>query len=204
MKRVVIASNDKAYGRHEALPYTEEMQLAGRNPYDVSKACADLIAQAYHHTYELPVAIARCGYVYGGGDLNWSRIVPGTVRAFLEGKRLIVRSDGSHVRDYIYIQDAVDAYVSIAEALDRPEVRGEAFNFGNELPVTVLELVGEIQAQIGCAHLEPRVQSMAEGEIHSQYLSASKAKEVLDWHPAYDLRSGLAKTIEWYREFLAI
>ena len=201
VKRVVIASSDKAYGHHDVLPYTEEMPLQGGQPYEVSKTCADLIAQSYHRAYGLPVGIVRCGNIYGGGDMNWSRIVPATVRAFLEGKPPVIRSDGTYVRDYVYVKDAVGAYISVAQGLDREEIRGEAFNFGNEAPVTVLDLVSEIQGLMDCPHLEPDIQATAEGEIHSQYLSVSKARELLEWRPAYDLRSGLAETIEWYREF---
>jgi len=199
---VVIASSDKAYGRHDTLPYVEDMRLEGRYPYEVSKACADLLAQAYWHTYGLSVGIARCGNVYGGGDVNWSRIVPGTIRAFLDGRRPVVRSDGSPVRDYIYVRDIVQAYIALAEALDRPDVRGEAFNFGNETPVTVLELVAEIQRLMDCTHLEPEVLGTARGEIQSQYLSAQKARKVLGWRPVWDRQSGLGETIAWYRDFL--
>lgn len=203
LRAVVIASSDKAYGDQERLPYTEGMTLAARYPYDVSKACADLIAQAYHATYGLPVGIARCGNVYGGGDLNWSRLVPGTIRAFLEGKEPIIRSDGSYVRDYIYVKDVAEAYIRLAEGLERPEVQGQAFNFGNEAPITVMEIVELIQELMGCRHIRPRVLDVAKGEIHSQYLSAAKARELLGWAPRYEVRRGLAETIEWYREYLA-
>ena len=202
LKGVVIASSDKAYGHHDTLPYVESMRLEGRYPYEVSKTCADLIAQAYQETYGLPVGIARCGNIYGGGDLNWSRIVPGTIRTLLEGGRPIVRSDGSPVRDYVYIKDVVNGYVALAEALDRTDVQGEAFNFGNETPVTVLELVAEIQRLLDCVDLEPRILATGDSEIHSQYLSAQKAREVLDWHPVWDRQSGLTETIAWYRDFL--
>ena len=202
LKGVIIASSDKAYGHHDTLPYVESMRLEGRYPYEVSKTCADLIAQAYQETYGLPVGIARCGNIYGGGDLNWSRIVPGTIRTLLEGGRPIVRSDGSPVRDYVYIKDVVNGYVVLAEALDRTDVQGEAFNFGNETPVTVLELVAEIQRLMDCVDLEPRILATGDSEIHSQYLSAQKAREVLDWHPVWDRQSGLTETIAWYRDFL--
>ena len=202
LKGVIIASSDKAYGHHDTLPYVESMRLEGRYPYEVSKTCADLIAQAYQETYGLPVGIARCGNIDGGGDLNWSRIVPGTIRTLLEGGRPIVRSDGSPVRDYVYIKDVVNGYVVLAEALDRTDVQGEAFNFGNETPVTVLELVAEIQRLMDCVDLEPRILATGDSEIHSQYLSAQKAREVLDWHPVWDRQSGLTETIAWYRDFL--
>ena len=203
VERVVIASSDKAYGTQKRLPYTEDMTLAGRHPYEVSKSAADLIAQTYYHTYGLPVGIARCGNVFGGGDLNWSRIVPHAIRAFLRGERPMVRSDGSYVRDYFYVKDCARAYLRLGERLEDPTVRGEAFNFSNESPLTVLELVGIIQKLMDAGHLEPDVRDVAEGEIHSQYLSAVKAREQLGWTPEFDLESGLRETIAWYRTFLA-
>ena len=202
VQRLVIASSDKAYGEQPRLPYSEEMPLLGRHPYEVSKSCADLIAQAYHHTYGLPTAIARCGNVYGGGDLNWSRIVPGTIRSFLRGERSIIRSDGSYVRDYLYVKDAARGYMRLAEALDDDRVRGQAFNFSPQAPITVLEMVGTIQRLMDCPHLEPDIRNRAEGEIRTQHLSAVKAREVLRWEPAFDLESGLRETIAWYRAFL--
>jgi CDP-glucose 4,6-dehydratase len=203
VQRVVIASSDKAYGEQPNLPYTEDMPLNGRHPYEVSKSCADLIAQCYHHTYGLPVAIARCGNVYGGGDLNWSRIVPGTIRSFLRGERPIIRSDGTYVRDYIYVKDVVRAYMRLAECLDDDRVQGEAFNFSTETPLTVLELVQAIQRLMNCEHIEPQILDYAEGEIRAQYLSAAKARSILSWEPRFNLEQGLRETIEWYRVFLA-
>ncbi|MFQ6027092.1 MAG: GDP-mannose 4,6-dehydratase [Dehalococcoidia bacterium] len=202
VQRVVIASSDKAYGEQSHLPYTEEMPLNGRHPYEVSKSCADLIAQAYHHTYALPIAIARCGNVYGGGDLNWSRIVPGTIRSFLSGERPILRSDGTYVRDYLYVKDVACAYMRLAECLDDDRVQGEAFNFSTEKPMTVLEMVNMIQKLMACAHLEPDIRNCAEGEIRSQHLSAAKARAILKWEPAFDLESGLRETIAWYKAFV--
>lgn len=202
VQRVVIASSDKAYGEQLHLPYTEEMPLSGRHPYEVSKSCADLIAQAYHHTHGLPVAIARCGNVYGGGDLNWSRIVPGTIRSLLRKERPIIRSDGTYVRDYIYVKDVVHAYMRLAERLDDDQVRGQAFNFSPEKPMRVLEIVSVIQKLMGCEHIEPDILNCAEGEIRSQYLSAEKARKVLGWEPVFDLETGLRETIAWYRTFL--
>lgn len=204
IESVVIASSDKAYGQQSELPYTEGMSLTGRHPYEVSKSCADLIAQAYHFTYGLPVAIARCGNVYGGGDLNWSRIVPATIRSLLAGEKPVIRSDGSYVRDYIYVEDIVRAYICLAEALPSVELSGQAFNFGNELPVTVLQLVERIQAVMGCTDLAPVILATAKGEIHSQYLSATKAREMLEWQPEFDTDRGLRETVEWYRGFLAV
>ncbi len=202
VKRVVVASSDKAYGASKSLPYTEDMPLAGRHPYEVSKTCADLIAQGYHHTFAMPVGIARCGNIFGGGDLNWSRIVPGTVRSCVRGERPVIRSDGRSIRDYIYVKDVVRAYVRLAEALDDAKIHGEAFNFSPESRVSVLDLVRAIQRPMQCDHLIPDVQNTARGEIASQYLSSEKAKRVLGWQPEYSLERGLGETIEWYREYL--
>lgn len=203
VKRVVIASSDKAYGPHDKLPYTEDMALQGKHPYEVSKSCADLITQAYHHTYDLPVAILRCGNIYGGADLNWSRIVPYTIRCFLEKKRPVIRSDGKFVRDYIYVKDVSRCYMTVAEHLSEKKVPGEAFNFSLERPVTVLELVGIIQDLMKTRNLEPDVKNIASGEIREQYLSAAKAHKVLKWQPKFSLEEGLKETIAWYREYLA-
>lgn len=200
--RVVVASSDKAYGTQRTLPYTEDMPVAGMHPYEVSKSVADLIARTYHHTYGLRVGIARGGNIFGGGDLNWSRIVPGTIRALLRGERPVVRSASAHVRDYFYVRDAARAYIRLAERLDDDRVAGEAFNFSNESPMTVLELVGLIQKLMGASHLEPDVRGVAEGEIHSQYLSAARARKQLGWAPEFDLEAGLRETIAWYTEFL--
>jgi CDP-glucose 4,6-dehydratase len=202
VERVVIASSDKAYGTQLTLPYTEDMPLVGMHPYEVSKSAADLIARTYYHTYGLRVAIARCGNVFGGGDLNWSRIVPGTIRSFLRGERPVVRSDGSYVRDYFYVKDAARAYLRLGERLADNQVAGEAFNFSNESPMTVLDLVAVIQKLMDAGRLEPDVRDVAEGEIHSQYLSAARAREVLAWAPDFDLEAGLSETIAWYRQFL--
>jgi CDP-glucose 4,6-dehydratase len=204
VERVVIASSDKAYGAQPKLPYTEDMPVAGMHPYEVSKSAADLIARAYYHTYGLRVGIARCGNVFGGGDLNWSRIVPGTIRSFLRGERPVVRSDGSYVRDYFYVKDAARAYLRVGERLGDPQVAGEAFNFSNESPRTVLDLVAAIQKLMDASRLEPDVRDVAEGEIHSQYLSAARAREVLGWAPEFDLEAGLRETIAWYRAFLGV
>jgi len=200
--RVAIASSDKAYGAHEKLPYTEDAPLLGCHPYDVSKACADLIARAYAATYDLPVAVTRCANLYGGGDLNWSRIVPGTMRSVIRGERPIVRSDGTPLRDYLYVKDAVHAYLTLAEHLDEPGVRGEAFNFGMDAPKSVLEMIQAIIAVSDRPELEPVVLGEAPNEIQAQYLDSSKARRVLDWTPRYSLEEGLRETMEWYREFL--
>ncbi len=201
VRKIIVASSDKAYGTQPVLPYTEDMPLIGRAPYEVSKTCTDLIAQSYAHTYQTPVAIARCGNVYGGGDLNWSRIVPGTIRALLHAQRPVVRSDGSFVRDYIYVDDIVDAYLLLAEAETNP---GEAYNFGLEKPVTVLQMVDAIRNAAGVDGLQPDIQSRAPGEIHSQWVSAAKARFDLNWRPRYSLEEGLAHTIAWYASFLSI
>ena len=201
MKQIVTASSDKAYGPSAALPYTEDAPLSGRHPYDVSKSCADLIAQAYAATYGLPVAITRCGNFYGGGDLNWNRIVPGTIRSVLRGQRPVIRSDGQFVRDYFHAEDGAAANMVLAERLAAdPGLRGEAFNFSNETQVTVLELVGKILSLMG-SELEPEVRGEATNEIRHQYLSAAKAREVLGWRPLYTLDEALGQTIDWYRTF---
>lgn len=200
---IVVASSDKAYGASERLPYTEEHPLAGRGIYDASKSAADLIASAYATSYELPVAIARCGNIYGGGDLNWDRIVPGTIRSLLAGERPILRSDGRPRRDYLYVQDAVSAYVRLAEAVMSGDAAGEAFNFGHNQPVSVLEIVDELRTLLGREDLEPTFMNGASGEIPDQYLDASKASARLDWRPAVSLRDGLKETVAWYRDLLA-
>jgi len=201
VRRVVVASSDKAYGESDVLPYTEESPLAARHPYEVSKACADLIARSYHETYQLPVATARCGNVFGGGDLNWSRIVPGTIRSLLRDERPKIRSDGSYVRDYVYVRDAARGYMDLALAIDGDRAAGEAFNFALESPLTVLQLVGEIRRLMDREEIEPEIEDRAIGEIHDQYLSARKAREVLGWKPRYELEPALQETIDWYREF---
>jgi CDP-glucose 4,6-dehydratase len=203
VRQIVTASSDKAYGDHEELPYREEAPLAGRHPYDVSKSCADLIARSYAETYGLPVAITRCGNFYGGGDLQWNRIVPGTIRAVLRGQVPIIRSDGLYVRDYFYAEDGAAAYMTLAEQLAaRAELRGEAFNFSNELQMTVFELVTEILRLMNASDREPRVLGQAPHEIRHQYLSAAKARRVLSWRPIYSLQDGLRQTINWYKNFL--
>jgi CDP-glucose 4,6-dehydratase len=203
VKQIVLASSDKAYGESASLPYDEDMPLVGRHPYDVSKSCADLIAQAYATTYGLPVAITRCGNFFGGGDLNWNRVVPGTIRSILRGQRPVVRSDGRFVRDYFYVEDGAAVYMLLAERLAQDaSLSGQAFNFSNEVPVTVLELVDRIRTLMGST-LEPDVRNEATNEIREQYLSASKAHRLFGWRPEFDLESGLTRTIAWYRDFLA-
>ncbi len=202
VKAVIVASSDKAYGDHEDLPYTEEHGLIGRHPYDVSKSCTDLIATSYHHTYGMPVTIARCGNVYGGGDLNWSRIVPGTIRSLVRRERPVLRSDGTMIRDYFYVEDAVSAYVALAEQIDRPGVAGAAFNFSTEEPTTVNQIVDAVFEAMGVRDLAPLVLGTAKAEIKNQELSAAKARSVLGWSARYDLAGGLQKTVDWYRAYL--
>ena len=203
VKRIVIASSDKAYGDVDVLPYTEDMIPYGRFPYDVSKSCTDLIARSYGETYGLPVTIARCGNIYGGGDLNWSRIVPGTIRSFLSNERPIIRSDGKFTRDYIFVQDVVEAYLLLASKAQDQGVRGQAFNFSGEQPWTVLEFVKNIQKLMRCEHLEPIILNQANAEIREQYLDSSKAKRLLKWTHLYSLEKGLTQTIDWYQSFLS-
>jgi len=199
--RILVASSDKAYGDQDELPYNEDTPLEGRHPYDVSKSCADLIAKSYSVTFGLPVVVTRCGNFYGGGDLNWNRIVPGTIRSVLRNERPIIRSDGSYLRDYVYVEDGAAAYMLSAEQMaQNPELHGEAFNFSNENPLSVLKLVERIQALLGSA-LEPIIQDRAKHEIRHQYLSASKARQSLDWHPLFSLDDGLKNTIDWYKKF---
>ena len=203
VKQILMASSDKAYGHHDILPYDETAALQGRHPYDASKSCADILGQCYAKSFGLPVAITRCGNFYGGGDLNWNRIVPGTIRSLLKGERPVIRSDGSFVRDYFYVEDGVGAYLHLAEQLAaRPELRGEAFNFSNEIQVTVLELV-ERMRKLMDSDLQPDVRNEANNEIRHQYLTAAKARQLLQWSPLFDLDTGLARTIQWYRNFLA-
>lgn len=202
VRRVIVASSDKAYGAHETLPYTEDFKLNPRHPYEVSKACADMLATSYFATYGLPVAIARCGNIYGGGDLNWSRLIPDTIRAALQGRQPVLRSDGRYVRDYVYVNDVVRAYQVLAKALDDKDVHGEAFNFSPEQPYTVLEVVEAIQDLVGGPRQSPIVLDVAKHEIQAQYLDSSKARSQLGWSARYTLRQGLAETIDWYRNFL--
>jgi len=202
VKQVVLASSDKAYGEHENLPYSEGAPLLGRHPYDVSKACADLLGQAYAQTYGLNVGITRCGNFYGGGDLNWNRIVPGTIRSVLRGRRPIIRSDGLYVRDYFYVEDGAAAYMHLAECLAAaPDLKGEAFNFSNENQVTVLDVTRRI-LDLMESRLEPIVRNEVVNEIRHQYLNAEKARRLLKWSPFFSLDDGLRETIDWYRRFL--
>ena len=203
VKQIVLASSDKAYGDCDTLPYDEDTPLKGLHPYDVSKSCSDLIGTAYAATYNLPVVSTRCGNFYGGGDLNWNRIVPGTIRSVLRGQRPLIRSDGQYVRDYFYVEDGAAAYTLLAERLAAdPTLRGQAFNFSNETQVTVTELVDQI-LRLMKSDLRPDVLNEATNEIRQQYLSAEKARRMLDWRPLFTLDEGLANTIGWYEKFLS-
>jgi len=203
VKRLVVASSDKAYGEQKELPYKEDAPLHGVHPYDVSKTCADLLALTYWNTYRLPVCITRCGNLFGGGDLNFNRIVPGTIRTALRDESPIIRSDGTLKRDYFCVNDAADAYLMLAEQMEKLGCYGEAFNFSHERPMTVLEMTETILNLMGKASLKPLIRNDAVGEIRSQYLSAEKARTILGWKPAYSLEVELQKTIEWYKEYLA-
>jgi CDP-glucose 4,6-dehydratase len=201
--QVVVASSDKAYGDQDALPYTEDAPLQGRHPYDASKSCADILSLTYAHTYQMPVCVTRCGNFYGGGDLNWNRIVPGTIRSALRGEAPVIRSDGTFIRDYFYVKDGAAAYLHLAERMAAdPAVNGHAFNFSTEIQVTVLDMVRRILAQMG-SDLRPVVLGEAKNEIKHQYLSAAKARSMLGWSPAYGLDESLRETIAWYRDFLS-
>jgi CDP-glucose 4,6-dehydratase len=204
VRRVVVASSDKAYGANPDLPYTEDMPLQGRYPYEVSKSCADLLAQCYFHTYGLPVTVARCGNIYGGGDLNWSRLIPGTIRSFLLRQAPIIRTDGSYVRDFIYLKDVARAYLLLAERLDDPSIQGQAFNFSPELPHNVLEMVALLQKLMDCEDIQPDIRHEARGEIHDQYLSFQKARRMLGWQPQFNMEESLKETIAWYRQYLGV
>jgi CDP-glucose 4,6-dehydratase len=201
VKQIVVASSDKAYGDQEILPYDENTPLQGQHPYDVSKSAADLIAYTYAKSFDLPVTITRCGNFYGGGDLNWNRIIPGTIRSILRGQRPIIRSDGEYIRDYFYVEDGAAAYMLLAEQLAaRPELKGQAFNFSNEIQVSVREIVNQILKEMK-SDLSPDIRNEVSNEIRHQYLSAEKARHELDWKPMFDLETGLQKTVAWYKDY---
>jgi CDP-glucose 4,6-dehydratase len=198
VQRVIVASSDKAYGEHETLPYTEDAPLVGRYPYDVSKSCADLIAFSYHATYGTPVAVTRCGNLFGPGDLNFSRLIPGTIRSALRDERPIIRSDGKLIRDYFYVRDAVDAYLRLAERLPDTDFMGKAFNFGMERPLSVLQVVDLLLDLMGKRALQPHILNEANHEILRQYLDCTRARTLLGWRPTRTLEEGLRATIAWY------
>lgn len=201
VKQIVTASSDKAYGDQPVLPYDEGMPLQGTHPYDVSKSCADLIAHSFAHTYGLPVAITRCGNFFGGGDLNWNRIIPGTIRSVIRGQRPIIRSDGTFVRDYIYAEDGAAACILLAEKLaENKDLYGQAFNFSTESPMNVVDLVSLVLQRMN-TDLEPQVLSQARNEIKDQYLCSQKARELLGWRPEFTVEQAMDRTIDWYRNY---
>ena len=202
VKRVVVASSDKAYGSSPVLPYLEDMPLKGEHPYDVSKSCTDLIAAAYHHTYGVPIVVARCGNIYGGGDLNWSRLIPGTIKSLYSEMAPVIRSDGSYTRDYLYVEDTVYAYMLLAINMNKESVQGQAFNFGPNKPYSVIEVVNAIQNLMSCNHLLPQFLNEAKEEIHDQSLNSDKARKLLGWEPQYSLEQGLQKSIAWYTNYI--
>lgn len=203
VEAVVVASSDKAYGDQPDLPYSEDSPLVGMYPYDASKACADLISRTYHNTYDLPVSVTRCGNMFGPGDLNLSRIVPDTIRAVLAGNDPVIRSDGSPKRDYLYVRDAADGYMTLAEETVRGPAAGRAYNFGTGEPLSVLELVQQIIEVSGKGDIEPDIQGTSWGEIKHQYLDATRAKQELGWEPQTPMSTALAETYRWYREYLS-
>lgn len=202
--QIIIASSDKAYGEHAELPYVEDTPLMGRFPYDVSKTCADLLSQSYAKSYQLPVCITRLGNLYGGGDLNFNRLFPGTIRSAVYGEAPVVRSDGKFSRDYIYVEDAAIAYMMLAEKMaDDPRLHGQAFNFSYETPLTGLAAVDKILQQVGRTDLVPQILGIANNEIPHQHLSARKARTTLGWEPRFEFDEGLSRTVAWYQNWLA-
>jgi CDP-glucose 4,6-dehydratase len=199
---VVVASSDKAYGSSKVLPYKEDQPLQGDGPYDVSKSCTDLISQTYGKTYGLPVTVARCGNIYGGGDLNWSRIVPGTFRDITNKERTVIRSDGNFTRDYVHVLDIVDAYLHLAESTEKLGLTGEAFNFSRDEPLSVLDIHAAIYKSLNIDYVEPIISNSATSEIRDQHLDSKKAREILEWNSKVNLESGLKLTAEWYLEYL--
>lgn len=201
--QVLVASSDKAYGTPLTLPYVEEHPLCGKYPYDASKSCVDLISQMYATTYRLPVGIVRCGNLFGGGDLNFTRSIPGLIIATLRGERFQIRSDGYRIRDYLYVEDAVAAYMLFAERMaENPSLIGEAFNFSLESRLTVLELVDVGLRLMGRTDLKPIILNRAENEVCDQYLTAGKAKRLLGWAPRFTMEDGMRRSIEWYKAYL--
>lgn len=201
VKRIVVASSDKAYGDQKDLPYKEDAPLNGKHPYDVSKSCTDLISQTYFHTYGLPVCVTRCGNFFGGGDFHFNRIIPGTIKSVLQNKRPIIRSNGLFVRDYIYVKDVVDAYLSLAEEMEDKKIIGEAFNFSTDKAFNVIEIVDLILELMNAKKLKPIIQNQANNEIEVQHLSSQKAHKILNWSAKYGVKKGLQETIEWYQNF---
>jgi len=199
IEAIVVASSDKAYGSHKKLPYREDAALKGDHPYDVSKSCADLICYTYWNTYKVPVCVTRCGNIYGPGDFNFSRVAPDAIRCALKGREFIIRSDGKFSRDYVYVDDIVNGYITLAEKMKKSGLFGEAFNFSDENPITVTEMVKKIYNLTGKVP-DYRILNKAKYEIKHQYLCSKKARKTLGWKPAYTLEEGLLKSIEWYRK----
>jgi len=203
VKRIVVASSDKAYGAQAMLPYIEDAPLQGRFPYDVSKSCADLLAQSYFHTYKLPVCVTRCGNFFGGGDLHFNRIVPGTIKSILDHHAPVIRSSGLLIRDYIYVKDVVDAYLTLAEKMEDMAILGQAFNFSTDEPFSVIEIVAAIVHLMGAHHLKPVIENQATCEIPEQHLNSEKARRMIGWQARYGVKAGLEETIAWYVKFFA-
>jgi CDP-glucose 4,6-dehydratase len=197
IKGLIVASSDKAYGAHEGLPYKESYPLQGDHPYDASKSCADLLCNTYYQTYKVPVCVTRCGNLYGPGDFNFSRIVPDAARCGLAGEKLIIRSDGKFIRDYVYVKDIALAYILLAENMIKKGIAGEAFNFSDEKPLSVLDMV---KAVYKCLGVKPqyKILNKANYEIRKQFLSSAKARRMLGWRPQYSMERALKETIEWY------
>lgn len=205
VKQVVVASSDKAYGGSDNLPYHEDHPLRGTYPYDVSKSCTDLICTMYAVTYGLNVGVARCANLYGPGDLNFSRTIPGVIQSTLNNEQFLIRSDGKFIRDFLYVKDAASAYMHLAQKLaEHPELKGEAFNFSMEIKLTVLEIVEMVLRIMGRNDLKPIIQNIAKAEIREQYMTCEKARRLLDWAPHYSLEDGIRETVEWYREHFGI
>ena len=203
VSKIIVASSDKAYGEQKTLPYTEETPLQGTHPYDVSKSCTDLIAQSYYHTYGLPVCVTRCGNFFGGGDFHLNRIIPGTIRSIINNQAPVIRSNGTFIRDYIYVKDVVDAYLSLAQQMDRKEILGQSFNFSTDKPYTVIELV-ELMCSVMGVNYKPIIQNNASNEIPAQHLSSVKARKLLGWQASYGVVKGLEETISWYKNYFTI
>ena len=201
IKSVVVASSDKAYGTANILPYKEDFPLHGDGPYDVSKTCTDLLAQSYATTYGLPITVARCGNIYGGGDLNWSRIVPGTIKSLLIGETPILRSDGTFIRDYVHVDDIVGAYLFLAEQTETKNIQGEAYNFSRDEPLSVLDIYREVCSVVVGKYVEPKILSTTTAEIKDQHLDSSKAREDLGWKSTVTLEKGITKTFDWYLNY---
>lgn len=201
VKKIIVASSDKAYGAQSKLPYIEDAPLQGRHPYDVSKSCTDLLAQSYFHTYKLPVCVTRCGNFFGAGDLHFNRVIPGTIKSILNNQRPTIRSNGLFIRDYIYVKDVVDAYLTLAEAMDDERIIGQCFNFSTDQPFSVIQIVDLILDLMHANHLQPVILNQASNEIPEQHLSSEKARNVLGWQAKYGVRAGLIESIDWYTHF---